>query len=249
MVVHVFGNPVKDLFKIQKLCKKYSIKLIEDAAEGIGSYIFKNKKKKHIGFIGDFSCFSFNANKVITAGAGGMIYCKSKKDFNFAKYLSSTAKDKSYNFTHNECGYNYRITNLHSAIGFSQLSRLKSILEKKRKITNTYFKLFKNNKNVEFILPDIKNVNCWFNIIRLNSKKNLDKKFEQYMNKKKIETRTIWKPLCNQKFLKKFQKFEILNTDNIIRNCYCIPSNIQMQRKDIEIVCKSINEFSKKYLS
>lgn len=248
VIVHVFGNPVKDLSKLKTICSKYKIKIIEDAAESLGSYFVRNKKKIHTGSVGDFSCFSFNANKVVTAGAGGMIYCKSKKDFSLAKYLATTAKDKTYDFTHNECGYNYRITNLHSAIGYSQLTRLNTILKKKKFIAKSYYKLFKNNKSVEFILPNIQHVNCWFNIIRFKSVKNLNKDFEIFMNKKKIETRAVWKPLHKQKFLKKYEKFKIINTMKITNNCYCIPSSPAMKKKDILTVYKAIKEFSEKYI-
>lgn len=248
VIVHVFGNPVKDLLKLKTLCNKYKIKIIEDAAESLGSYFIYNKKKIHTGHVGDFSCFSFNANKVVTAGAGGMIYCKSKKDLNLARYLSTTAKNKTYDFTHNACGYNYRITNLHSAIGYSQLTRLNSILKKKKFITNTYDKLLKNNNLIEFVLPDVKHVNCWFNIIRFKSIKNLNKDFELFMNNKKIETRAVWKPLHTQKFLKKYEKFKVTNTMKIINNCYCIPSSPIMKKKDILKVYKAVKEFSEKYI-
>ena len=250
VVVHVFGNPVKNLNKLVNICKKNNIKIIEDAAEAVGSYFFnKNKKKTHIGCEGDFSCFSFNANKTVTAGAGGMICCRSKKDFDKAKYLSSTAKNYSFNFTHNECGHNYRITNLHASIGYSQLNRLSDILKKKRTIAKNYYELFKNSKSIEFIKPDINNVNCWFNIIRIKSKINLDKNFEIFMNTKKIETRALWKPLHTQKYLKIFEKYKIKNTIKIIKNCYCIPSGPNLKKNDILYVFKAIDQFSKKYIS
>ena len=231
VIVHVFGNPVKDLIKLKKICKRFNIKIIEDAAEAIGSYFFHQNKKHHVGIIGDFSCFSFNANKVVTAGSGGMIFCKSKKNLSIAKYLSTTAKDRSFDFTHNECGYNFRITNIHSAIGYSQLCRLNTILKKKKFITNSYRNLFRNNEFVDLILPDIKNVNCWFNIIRFKSSKNLNKKFETFMNNYKIETRAVWKPLHNQKYLKKYEKFQVNDTIKIVKNCFCIPSNLNMTKK------------------
>ena len=105
--------------------KRYNIKIIEDAAESLGSYHKENKISKHTGIMGDIGCLSFNGNKIITSGGGGMIITNNKKYYNQVKYLSLQAKNDTINFIHNEIGYNFRMSNVHAAIGLAQVYNLK----------------------------------------------------------------------------------------------------------------------------
>ena len=126
----MLGNSA-NLSEIKKLCKKNKIYLIEDAAESLGTY-FKNKKdKKHTGTIGDIGCFSFNANKIITTGGGGMLVTNNKKFAEKAKNLKELSFGKVDKFQHNDIGFNYRMTNIQAALGISQLRRINQIVKKK----------------------------------------------------------------------------------------------------------------------
>ena len=130
--VHVWGNAVfmDDLINI---CKKRNIKIIEDASESVGTWYTKGKfKMKHTGTIGEAGCFSFNSNKILTAGAGGAVVTNSSHIAKKIRYLSTQAKNDQVKFIHNEIGYNYKITSLHAAIGIGQIKRIKNILEKKK---------------------------------------------------------------------------------------------------------------------
>ena len=133
IVVHVFGN-LANIKPLVKICKEKNIDLIEDAAESFGSYYKNFTKKKHAGTIGKFGCLSFNGNKIITCGGGGMILTEKKELADKARYLITQAKNDKINFIHNEVGYNYRMSNLHAAIGVAQLEQIDKFLFKKKKI-------------------------------------------------------------------------------------------------------------------
>ena len=132
--VHVSGNAV-NLKPILNICKKKNILIIEDAAEALGTFYIDNKKKgKHAGTIGDIGCLSFNGNKIITSGGGGMIITNNKELAKKARYLSTQATNDSINYVHNEIGYNYRLTNIQAAVGLAQLEKINLFIKKKKYI-------------------------------------------------------------------------------------------------------------------
>jgi len=134
IVVHTFGNAAK-FEKLYLLCKKRNIKIIEDAAESLGTVYKTNKfKKKHTGTIGDFGVISFNGNKIVTCGNGGVLLTQSKKFYQKACYLVDQAKNDKLNFLHNEVGYNYKLSNISGALGLAQLEQLNSFIKKKKNI-------------------------------------------------------------------------------------------------------------------
>ena len=121
IITHVWGNAA-NLLKLVKFCKKKNIKLIEDASESLGTFYKKNKS--HTGTIGDVGVFSFNANKIITTGCGGMLLTNNKKYYKLTKYFSAQAKDDDIYFVHNNVGYNYRMTNISAALVVEKASLL-----------------------------------------------------------------------------------------------------------------------------
>ena len=128
IVTHVWGNAV-DIDKLVKECKLKNIKIIEDASESLGS---RYKNGDHTGTKGLFGAISFNSNKIITTGCGGIILTNNLKLANKARYLTTQAKDDPINFVHNEIGYNYRMTNISAALGLSQLEQFKFFLKKRK---------------------------------------------------------------------------------------------------------------------
>ncbi len=131
LVVHVFGNNA-DMETIMDIANKYSLKVIEDATEALGTYYTEGKYKgKYLGTIGEFGAYSFNGNKVITTGGGGMLVSNNEKLLQRAKYLSTQAKDDMLFFRHDEIGYNYRMTNLQAAMGKAQLESLERFIDTK----------------------------------------------------------------------------------------------------------------------
>ena len=141
IVAHMWGRAC-DFSELKDLCKKRNIFILEDAAEALGSYI-KKKRYKHCGSIGDIGCLSFNANKIITTGSGGSIVTNNKKFYERAQYLANQAKNDTFNYIHNECGYNYKMNSLSAALGISQLRRLKKKLFKEREYTRDIYLILK----------------------------------------------------------------------------------------------------------
>jgi len=127
IVVHVFGNPA-NIEKLMEIKEKYNLKVVEDATEALGSYYLEGKYAgKHCGTIGDIGVYSFNANKIITTGGGGMVVSHNKELLDKVEFLSTQAKTDSLYFIHDEIGYNYRMTNIQAAFGVDQIDRLEGL--------------------------------------------------------------------------------------------------------------------------
>jgi|TARA_B100000795_G_scaffold150551_1_gene112739 perosamine synthetase len=243
--VHVWGNAV-DLNKIIKICKEKNIKIIEDASESLGSkYNSGPLKNKYTGTIGDIGCFSFNGNKIITAGGGGMIVTNDKLLAEKSIYFTSQAKDDHLNFIHDEIGYNYRLTNLHAAVGLAQIEKVNEILIRKEEIFNFYLEFFSNNDKISLVpRPDYATNNHWLNIIRFKNFNYLDlKKIITYLNENCIQVRPIWQLNHLQKPYKNDEFFDIVNATKLIENSLCLPSSPGMSNDDLKRVCETINTY------
>ena len=247
LVVHIFGSPLDNMDKLKQKCKEKKIFLIEDCAESLGSYHLKKNKKIHTGFYGDISCYSFNGNKIITAGNGGMLSTNSKKIYDQATYLSTTAKDNQYDFTHNNLGYNYSMSNINACIGYHEIKNLKKILDKKKKIYDVYKNEFKKFDKIKILNSDNNNSknNYWLIVIKILSKFDLKKKFMQFSKKNYFETRSVWKLLYLQKYLKNYDYSHCKNAKKNIKNCFCLPSGLDLTEFEIKKICKKIKYFSK----
>tara|TARA_B100000795_G_C22799961_1_gene441309 strand:+ start:2252 stop:3439 length:1188 start_codon:yes stop_codon:yes gene_type:complete len=223
MPVHVFGN-IGDIEKIIKIAKKYKLKVIEDAAEALGSYC----NGKHAGNFGDLGLISFNANKTITTGGGGVIISNNKSLAKKIRHLISTAKIKHpWKFLHNQVGWNYKMTNLNAAVGYAQALNLAKTLKLKKKIFNKYLNIFQKNKSLDILRPPINNsANNWLNVIKINgiNEKNRDYVISS-LNKKKIECRPVWKLMNTLPMYKKYQKTNLNNAERLEKELICIPSS------------------------
>ena len=243
IVTHMWGRAC-DFSELKNICKKRNIFILEDAAEALGSYVKKNKYK-HCGSIGDIGCLSFNANKIITTGSGGSIITNNKKFYERAQYLANQAKDDTFNYIHNECGYNYKMNSICAALGISQLRRLKKKITQREKIYKRYLYNFKNSENIKMLSYDSKSkTNYWMNVISfkmLNFKQTYDLSLS--LSKKKIETRRIWRPLNLQFHLKKFQKYNILNASKLYSNSLCLPSDDNISNADVDKISNHIKKF------
>jgi perosamine synthetase len=247
IAVHTFGNLVKLNKKFLDACKRKNIKIIEDAAESLGSYYNSGTIKKHAATLGDLNCLSFNANKIITSGGGGMIIFKDKSLYKRGIYLSAQAKDNSTYFVHNDVGYNFRLSSLHSSIGLAQISKISKII-KKKKVIHNYYKKEINKINGLKILeqPNYCTSNFWLNILVIDKKKyglSKDQIIKNFLNKK-IETRSVWHPNHLQSPFKNFQKYKIKNSKKLYENCVCLPSSFNLRIKD---QIKVINFLKKKF--
>tara|TARA_Y100001970_G_scaffold290123_1_gene422683 strand:+ start:173 stop:1351 length:1179 start_codon:yes stop_codon:yes gene_type:complete len=243
LIVHTFGNPAR-FEKLYKLCKKMNISIIEDSAESLGAYYKKGFfKNRYTGSIGDLGCISFNGNKIITSIGGGIITTNKKSYAKKARYLINQAKKNSLNFVHDDIGYNFRISNIHAAVGYAQSLKLKHFIKKKKIIHNYYKKVFSKSKNIKLISPpeDISS-NYWLNLIYIDFKKIKisKKKFIEMINQKNIQIRPIWKPNHLQKPYINFQRHKIIKAPKIINNYICLPSGVNLKYNQVKLISKEI---------
>ena len=229
--------------KLYDLVKKYNIEIIEDAAEALGSKYIKGKfKNKFAGTIGKFGCISFNANKIITSGGGGMILTSSKKDQIKINHLITQAKKDKVYFVHDEIGYNLALSNLHCAIGFGQALNFKKILLAKNKIYNFYDKHLKDKKNIFFLKePSYCNSNKWMNIISLkNNTKIKNNILINKFRKNNIDVRGVWHPCDLLAMYKNNQKFKISKVYEISRKSICLPSGPNLSIKELKKIIQLV---------
>ncbi|MFT6734929.1 MAG: aminotransferase in exopolysaccharide biosynthesis [Polaribacter sp.] len=186
--MHTFGHPV-ELDELLIVCKKWNITLVEDAAESLGSFY----KGQHTGTFGDFSAISFNGNKVITTGGGGMVLCKNIEDGMHTKHITTTAKvPHPYEFFHDEAGFNYRLPNLNAALGCAQMEVLPQYLKQKRALAQHYSDFFADS-DYEFVVePDYAQSNYWLNAIICPTSEMRDT-FIKETNRQGVMTRPVWK--------------------------------------------------------
>jgi len=186
--MHTFGLPCR-INEILDICNLWGIPLIEDAAESLGSY----HEKRHLGTFGIMGTFSFNGNKVITTGGGGMIVTNNKVIADRAKHITTTAKiPHSFEFFHDEIGFNYRLPNLNAALGCAQMEQLPTMLAIKRKVTEAYIKFFSTSE-IKFVTPLIHSqATHWLNAIILPNKEERDA-FILLTNQNGVMTRPIWR--------------------------------------------------------
>ncbi len=224
--VHIFGHPCK-IDEIIALSKEFKLKVIEDAAESLGSFY----KNKHTGTFANIGILSFNGNKIITTGGGGAILSNNKKIDNAVKHLAATAKIKHpWEYIHNELGYNYRMPNLNAALGLAQIEKINKILNNKLKIFSRYKKIFTNNPYVDLVDEPINcKSNYWFQTIMLKKNFTTHKdKLISDLNNNGFQCRPSWKLLSDLKHLKKYPKMDLANAKFIFSSVINIPSNIML---------------------
>tara|TARA_Y200000002_G_scaffold368441_1_gene361535 strand:+ start:744 stop:1892 length:1149 start_codon:yes stop_codon:yes gene_type:complete len=240
VVTHVWGNAV-DLQKLLRECKLRYIKLIEDASESLGT--FYKKKLIHTGTLGDVGVISFNANKIITSGGGGMLLTQKKEISDRAYYLSTQAKNDSFNFVHNEVGYNYRMINIAAALGLSQFESLKYFLSRKKKIRQIYLKKIDKTKNFKLnLVPDYAQNNCWMNLVQVSGDGNFQKKIIKKFIKNNIFVRPVWKLNHTQKIFQNFQSYKIKKAYDLFEKSICLPSSPFLTKHELKKIVSCLNE-------
>jgi perosamine synthetase len=218
--VHIFGNPC-EIDSICDICKLNNIVVIEDAAESIGS----KYKDKHTGTYGLMGILSFNGNKTISCGGGGIILTNDKELAKTAKHITTTAKvPHRWEYIHDIVGYNYRLTNLNAAVGVAQLEKIDHIINNKRKLAKTYNHYFKEN-NISFLTEkENSESNYWLNAIILNDRDERDFFLEE-TNNQGIETRPIWRLLNDLEMYKQNQQLKLFDAEYLQERVVCIPSS------------------------
>ena len=199
--VHVFGHP-SEVLKIKSIGEEWNLPIVEDAAEALGSWKIDKKKKIHCGLIGDIGIISFNGNKVLTTGGGGVIITDNTEKALKAKHLSTTAKiEHPWEYDHDQIGWNDRLPNINAALGVAQLEKLEFIISKKRKLANMYKEVFKNFEDIKiFDEPSDSISNFWLNTLRFNFSeiekvKIIRNNLLEQSHKLGLMLRPTWRPL------------------------------------------------------
>ena len=222
--MHTFGNPCK-IDEIAMICKIWHISLVEDAAESLGSLY----KQRHTGTFGSVGAFSFNGNKIITSGGGGVLVTDDENLARRAKHLSTTAKlSHAYEFVHDVLGYNYRMPNLNAALLVAQMEKMPEYLQDKRELAQIYAEYF-SAKKIKFIQAQKEaKSNCWLNAILLKDKQERDSYLE-YLNSKGVMSRPIWQLLSELAPYKECQHDSLRNSLFLSERVINLPSSVRIK--------------------
>ena len=222
--MHTFGHPAR-IDEIAAICAEYSIELVEDAAESIGSFY----KGKHTGTFGRVGAISFNGNKTITTGGGGMMLFNDEELAARAKHLTTQAKvPHRWEFRHDEIGYNYRMPNINAALGCAQLERIEDLIASKREIAKAYKDFFANSNDCTFVVePADSRSNYWLNAVILPDKE-AQIAFLEYTNDHSIMTRPIWELMNRLPMFEHCQHDGLENTIWLADRVVNIPSTAML---------------------
>jgi perosamine synthetase len=235
--VHLYGNPC-EMDSIRKIAKRHNLYVIEDATESLGA----TYRKRYTGTFGDFGCFSFNGNKIIATGGGGMIAGNATKKLEHIKFLVNQARDESKEYYHPEIGFNYRMTNIEAALGLAQLKRLSGFLEKKKRFNRIYREELRGIDSIIF-QEEYSNAESsfWLTCIRVKNEADINA-LQQKLNAKDVPARRIFMPLIEFPPYKCYKKQKITNAYKVYSQGLCLPSSTLNSEKDIHYVCKVIRD-------
>ncbi|AQS38861.1 aminotransferase, LLPSF_NHT_00031 family [Shewanella psychrophila] len=218
--MHTFGHPV-EMDELISVCKKWNIVLVEDAAESLGSFY----KGKHTGTLGNFGAVSFNGNKIITTGGGGIVLCKTAELGAHTKHVTTTAKvPHPYEFYHDEAGFNYRMPNLNAALGCAQMEVLELYLTQKRILAEHYQDYFARS-DLQFVVePKYAQSNYWLNAVICPSAKMRDELLKQ-TNDAGVMTRPIWQLMHRLPMFKDAPRGDLSQSEYIEAHLVNLPSS------------------------
>lgn len=246
MAVHIFGN-MYNMPRLVAIAKKYRLKLIEDATEALGShYISGQFTGRMAGTMGDVGVYSFNGNKIITTGSGGMLLSPHGDWAKHARHLSTQAKTSEVFYTHDAVGYNYRMTNLQAALGLAQLEQLEGFIKRKNEIYAMYVDALDGKKGLR-ILPfgdDIRS-NCWFFSLYIEAstaKKSRDD-LHDALAKEGIQTRTIWGLINDQAPYLHCEAFALSTAKDYQNKVLNLPCSTNLKVSQIDRICNEILGF------
>lgn len=246
VVVHVFGNPA-NMEKLMEIKEKYNLKVIEDSTEALGSYYLEGKcAGKHCGTIGDIGVYSFNANKIITTGGGGMVVSNNQEFLDKVAFLGVQAKTDSLYFVHDEIGYNYRMTNIQAAFGTDQIDRLEGFIETKIKNYNLYKESIENIEGLT-LLPfrNDTRANHWFYSVIVDKEKyGIDRdELLRKLNESNIQTRPLWRLIHKQKPYLDNQAYRIEKAEFYEENVINIPCSSNLSEDEVLRVVELLKRF------
>ena len=236
--VHILGHPC-DMDPILEVARKYKLIVIEDATESLGA----KYKDRMVGHLGDIACFSFNGNKIITTGGGGMIVTDNERWAERAKYLTTQAKDDPREQIHNEIGFNYRLTNIQAAMGCAQMEELDNYIAAKRQIAADYQEAL---REVAGITPMAEAPwafsTFWMYTVLIDEKEyGLEARtLLKLLSEHQIEARPLWQSLHRSKAHTRSQAYRVETADILYRNALSLPCSVSLTKPEIERVVEAL---------
>ena len=232
--MHTFGHPCR-IDEIVEICSNYNIPVVEDAAESLGSFY----KNQHTGTFGKIGVLSFNGNKILTTGGGGMLLFRNEELAAKAKHLTTQVKiPHPWEFAHDEIGYNYRMPNINAALGLAQLEKLPEFLKAKRLLALAYKEFFSQTNPVNYVGNDSPNFhpifiseppnsssNYWLNCILCSNKKERDD-FLKFTNESGVMTRPAWQLMHKLSMFSNCQTDSLVNATILSEKLVNIPSSV-----------------------
>lgn len=234
--VHIYGNPC-DMAAITEISQRHGIPIIEDATESLGA----SYHGKMTGTFGSMACFSFNGNKVITTGGGGMITTNDEKLADHMKFLVNQARDESKGYYHPEIGFNYRMTNLEASLGLAQFERLPEFLEKKKRYSVIYREILTGVKGIEFQQEYPDSISSWWlSSIKINHPTKDIPQIQKELREKAIPTRRIFVPITEFPPYEKYKKEQYPNSYELYEKGLNLPSSTLNSEEQVEFIARSI---------
>jgi dTDP-4-amino-4,6-dideoxygalactose transaminase len=241
IVVHLYGLPA-DIDPILEVCNRHGIILIEDAAEAMGTLY----KGRHVGNQGLVGCYSFNGNKIITTGGGGMVTSRDKAIVDKTVFLATQARDPAPYYLHTQRGYNYRMSNILAGLGVSQMRVVKDRV-RARRANFAYYKNRIGKLPGVTMMPEcaeIGRATFWLTCIVLDKSFGPDKpeKIRQALEKENIESRRIWRPMHMQPIFKDAKIYGGAFDEDLFNRGLCLPSGSAMTDADLDRVCTALEK-------
>jgi perosamine synthetase len=238
--VHILGHPC-DMDPIVAAARKYGLKIVEDATESLGA----RYRGEMVGHIGDVACFSFNGNKLITTGGGGMVVTDNQEWAERATYLTTQAKDDPVEYFHSEIGFNYRLSNILAAMGVAQLEQIEEFLESKRAIARAY-EAGLTNLELVTLMPSQRGTEpvYWLYTALLEPGITLEQRQQVMKNleKKGINARPLWHPINSLPPYATCQAYQIEHTPELYRRALSLPSSVGLTMEDVGKVVAAVKE-------
>lgn len=231
--VHIFGN-LADMESIMGIAAEFHLKVVEDACEALGSFWTKGLYAgQHAGTVGDIAVFSFNGNKIITTGGGGMVVARDEGQLRHIRYLSQQSKNDELRFIHNEIGYNYRLTNLQAALGLAQIQQLKGFIEIKKR----NFELYRAEGLCLLPFSDGVTPNYWFYSLMTDGRR--DRLMEE-LQKRDIQTRPVWELMHRLMPYRECLCYKIERASYYHGEILNIPCSTNLSEEDVKYVASEI---------
>lgn len=236
--VHILGHPV-DMDPILDLAQKYQLLVVEDAAESLGA----RYKGQPVGSLGPLTCFSFNGNKIVTAGGGGMIVTNDRLLAERARHLTTQARTHPSEYIHDEVGYNYRMPNLNAALGLAQIEQAEVFVEAKRYIATEYRTAFAEMDGVRFMpeMPWARSI-FWLNTILIDQlKRDSDRaRLIEALVRRGVQVRPLWRPMHQLAIHRRVQPYRIETADQLYQRSVSLPSSPGLLQDEIDYIVAAV---------